>query len=81
MKTMPAQSSKDRIMEALQDLPPDATIDDAIERLVFLAETDSGVAELDAGAGIPHEEVRLPWADRGGAFRGATAYSRIPEGA
>ena len=58
MKTMPAQSSKERILEALQDLPSDATVDDAIERLVVLAKIDEGLAELDAGAGIPHEEIR-----------------------
>jgi predicted transcriptional regulator len=55
---MPAQSSKERIIEAVQGLPPDATFDDAIERLVFLAKIDAGLAELDAGASIPHEEVK-----------------------
>jgi len=55
---MPAQTSRDRIFEALQDLPADATVDDAIERLVFLAKIDAGLAELGAGQGIPHEEVK-----------------------
>jgi len=45
-------------LEALQDLPTDATFDDAIERLVFLAKIEEGLAELDAGKGIPHNEVR-----------------------
>jgi predicted transcriptional regulator len=31
---------------------------DAIERLIFLARVDAGLAELDAGKGIPHEEVK-----------------------
>jgi len=51
-------TSRDRILEALQDLPPDATFDDAIERLVFLAKIDAGLAELDEGKGIPHEQVK-----------------------
>ena len=55
---MSSQSTRDRILEALQDLPPDATFDDAIERLVFLAKIDAGLAELDAGEGIPHDEVK-----------------------
>jgi len=42
----------------LSALPPDASIDDAIERLVFLARIDEGLAELDAGQGVPHEEVK-----------------------
>ena len=55
---MSSQSTRDRILEALQDLPSDATFDDAIERLVFLAKIDAGLAELDTGEGIPHDEVK-----------------------
>ncbi len=55
---MPTPTARERILEALQDLPDDATFDDAIERLVFLAKIDAGLAELDAGQGIPHEEVK-----------------------
>ena len=58
MAGMPTSTARERILEALQDLPDDATFDDAIERLVFLAKIDSGLAELDAGKGIPHEEVK-----------------------
>ena len=59
--TVPAMtraSPKERILEVLRDLPPDASIDDAIERLVFLARIEEGLAELDAGQGVPHEEVK-----------------------
>ena len=55
---MAIPTARERILEALQDLPDDATFDDAIERLVFLAKIDAGLAELDAGQGIPHEEVK-----------------------
>ena len=55
---MPTPTARERILEALQDLPDDATFDDAIERLVFLAKIDAGLAELDADQGIPHEEVK-----------------------
>jgi predicted transcriptional regulator len=55
---MPTPTGRQRILEALQDLPDDATADDAIERLIFLAKIDAGLAELDAGRGIPHEEVK-----------------------
>ena len=57
-RCMPTPTARERILEALQDLPDDATFDDAIERLVFLARIDTGLAELDAGKGIPHEEVK-----------------------
>ena len=55
---MPTQNTRDRILEAMQDLPADATFDDAIERLVFLAKVEEGLAELDAGEGISHDEVK-----------------------
>jgi len=55
---MPATNSRDRMIEALRELPQDATVDDAIERLVFLAKIEAGLAELDRGEGIPHDEVR-----------------------
>ena len=54
---MPEQTTRDRILQALEDLPENATFDDAIERLVFLAKIDAGLSELDAGRGIPHDEV------------------------
>jgi hypothetical protein len=50
--------TRDRIIEALQDMPADATIDDAIERLLFLAKIESGLSEIDRSEGIPHDEVR-----------------------
>lgn len=50
--------TRDRILEALRDLPPEAGVDDAIERLVFLAKIEAGLAQLDRGEGIPHEEVK-----------------------
>jgi predicted transcriptional regulator len=52
------ETARERILNALRDLPTDATVDDAIERLAFLAKIDAGLAELDEGKGIPHEEAR-----------------------
>lgn len=54
---MAEPTTRDRILQALGDLPQNATIDDAIERLVFLAKIDAGLIELDGGQGIPHDEV------------------------
>ncbi|MBV9670981.1 MAG: hypothetical protein JOZ43_08510 [Acidobacteriales bacterium] len=50
--------TRDRIVEALQAMQPDATIDDAIERLVFLAKIETGLAELDRSEGVSHEEAK-----------------------
>ncbi|MDR4460152.1 MAG: hypothetical protein MRJ67_06490 [Nitrospirales bacterium] len=55
---MSSETIGDRIPESLQNLPSDATYDGAIERLVLLAKIDAGVAELDAGEVIPHDQVK-----------------------
>ncbi len=54
---MPGPTTREHILQALEDLPQDATFDDAIERLVFRAKIDAGLAELDPGRGIVHDEV------------------------
>ena len=54
---MSQPTTHERILQALEDFPQNATFDDAIERLVFLAKIDAGLAELNAGRGIPHDEV------------------------
>ena len=55
---MSSQLTRDRIIEALRELPADSDVDDAIERLVFLAKIEAGLAQLNRGEGIPHEEVK-----------------------
>ena len=54
---MPNRMTRDRMVEAIRELPADATVDDAIERLVFLAKIEEGLAQLDRGEGIPHDEL------------------------
>ncbi len=55
---MPEPTVRDQIKQVLEELPADVTFEDAIERLVFLAKIDAGLAELDAGQGVPHDEVK-----------------------
>ncbi len=55
---MSASTAKQRALEAIEKLSPDATVEDAIERLVFLAKIERGIAELDAGKGISHTEAK-----------------------
>jgi predicted transcriptional regulator len=45
-------------MHVVEDLPEDATIEEAIERLLFLAKVERGLAQADAGETIAHEEVK-----------------------
>lgn len=56
---MPVRTSeRDQILEAMRALSPEATIEDAMERLHLLAKVRRGVAQLDAGQGAPHAQVK-----------------------
>ena len=55
---MPSETVKQRAIEALQTLPDDATIDDAIERLCLIAKIEEGLREADAGQLTDHEDVK-----------------------
>jgi hypothetical protein len=55
---MSGGSAKQKVLEAIEKLPADATLEDAIERLVLLAKTERGLAELDSGQGIDHAEAK-----------------------
>ena len=37
---------------------PDSSVEDAIERLVFLAKIEEGLVPLDRGEGIPHVDAK-----------------------
>ena len=49
---------KSEIVRAVQDLPDDATVEDAIERLYFLAKVERGLQQSEAGETISHEEIK-----------------------
>ena len=55
---MSSESAKRKVLEVIEKLPADATLEDAIERLVLLAKTERGLAELDAGQGVDHAEAK-----------------------
>ena len=52
------QSVKQRVIEAVEVLPVNATIEDAMERLYFLAKVQRGLEQADAGDTLPHEEAK-----------------------
>ena len=49
---------KEEILELMEQLPDDATIEDAIERLIILYKIQQGLEQLDKGEGIPQEEAK-----------------------
>jgi predicted transcriptional regulator len=55
---MDAMTNKEKMIDAMQDLPDDASIEDAMERLLFLAKIERGLKQADAGRTISHEAVK-----------------------
>ncbi len=51
-------SQKELVLEAIRDLPDDATIDLIADRVEFIAAIQKGIDDLDRGAVVPHEEVK-----------------------
>ena len=51
-------TAKQKALEAVHQLPADATVEDAIERLYFLLKVERGLAQADAGETIPHAQVK-----------------------
>jgi predicted transcriptional regulator len=48
---------KEKIIQMIESLPEDATVDDIIAELYFRLQVDAGLKELDEGKWIPHEDV------------------------
>jgi predicted transcriptional regulator len=48
---------KEKVIQLIQSLPEDVTVNDIMAELYFKVQVDAGLKELDEGKGIPHEEV------------------------
>jgi predicted transcriptional regulator len=48
---------KQQVIQMIQSLPEDVTVDDIVAELYFKLQVDAGLKELDKGKGIPHEEI------------------------
>ena len=55
---MTETSIKDKVRRAVEELPANASFEDAMERLYILYKVEQGRRQLDAGQGIPHEDVK-----------------------
>ncbi|MCX5723480.1 MAG: hypothetical protein NTX84_02960 [Nitrospirae bacterium] len=54
---MAIETVKQKILQAVERLPETATLEDAIERLCFLAKVEEGLRQSDAGETVPHAEA------------------------
>ncbi len=48
---------REKVIQAVRDLPDDASVEDAMERLL-LAKIERGIEQADSGQTIPHAQVK-----------------------
>jgi len=51
-------SQKELVLEAIQELPDDASLDQIADRVEFMAAIQKGIDDIDRGDTIPHEEIK-----------------------
>ena len=49
---------KEKMLRAVEALPEGASIEDAMERLLFLAKVERGLEQADSGRTLSHGEVK-----------------------
>jgi predicted transcriptional regulator len=49
---------KEKMLKTVQELPDDASFEDAMERLFLLAKIERGIGQADQGETVPHQAVR-----------------------
>jgi predicted transcriptional regulator len=49
---------KDEVIEIIRRLPDDATLQEIISALQLHLKVAQGLREIEAGRGVPHEQVR-----------------------
>lgn len=55
---MPEPKAKERLLDAVRGLPEDATVEDALEQLYFIAKVEEGLRQAEAGETVSHEEAK-----------------------
>jgi hypothetical protein len=51
-------TTKQLVLQTVKKLPDTATIEDAMEKLLFLAKIEKGISQADAGKTISHSSVK-----------------------
>jgi predicted transcriptional regulator len=51
-------TTKEKLIKAVEDLPDDASIEDVMDRLLFLAKVEKGLEQADKGLTISHTDVK-----------------------
>lgn len=52
------------VKKAVNDMPETTTIDDVIDKLLFIKQLNDAQISIDEGNGISHEEIKRRFADK-----------------
>ena len=55
---MTTVSEREKIQNVVRNLPAEARIEDAIERLYLLYKVEKGIQQADAGQTVSHQEAK-----------------------
>jgi predicted transcriptional regulator len=53
-----AMETKQQILKAIEDLPDDASVEDALDRLYLLYKVEKGLGQADRGELVSQQEAR-----------------------
>jgi len=53
-----ATTTKQAVIEMIERLPDDASVEDIMAELYFRRKVDEGLRQLDAGEGVDHKEAK-----------------------
>ncbi len=51
-------TTRDQVLEVIKRLPAETSVEEAMERLYFLAEIEAGLRQVEAGQVVSHEEAK-----------------------
>jgi predicted transcriptional regulator len=49
--------TREKVINSIKDLPDSFTIDELIDRLIFIEKVEQGLKQSEEGKVIPHDEV------------------------
>jgi predicted transcriptional regulator len=50
--------TKEKVLASMSELPPEFTLDDLVEQLIFIQKIERGMQQMQEGKGIPHDEIK-----------------------
>ena len=51
-------TTRDRVLEVIERLPAETSVEEAMERLYFLADIEEGLRQVEQGQVLSHEEAK-----------------------